>query len=78
RKDSLTKLIGKPQQILLAWSQEEALLPLAKMASESVRPYKTVGLSRGEDLYAYPSPLLQKHKEAWLENISVLMKAGVF
>ena len=73
RKDSLTKLIGEPQQILLAWSQEEALLPLAKMASESVSPYKTVGLSRGEDMYAYPSPLLQKHKEAWLEDISVLM-----
>ena len=73
RKDSLTKLIGEPQQILLAWSQEEALLPLAKMASKSVSTYKTVGLSRGEDLYAYPSPLLQKHKEAWLEDISVLM-----
>ncbi len=49
------------------------MLPLAKMASESVSPYKTVGLSRGEDLYAYPSPLLQKHKEVWLEDISVLM-----
>ena len=73
RKDSLTKLIGEPQKILLAWSQEEALLPLAKMASKSVSTYKTVGLSRGEDLYAYPSPLLQKHKEAWLEDISVLM-----
>ena len=63
RKDSLTKLIGEPQKILLAWSQEEALLPLAKMASKSVSAYKTVGLSRGEDLYAYPSPLLQKHKK---------------
>lgn len=73
RKDSLKKLIGEPQKILLAWSQEETLLPLAKMASKSVSTYKTVGLSRGEDLYAYPSPLLQKHKEAWLEDISALM-----
>lgn len=75
RKDSLSKLIGEPQKILLAWSQEEALLPLAKMASKSVSTYKTVGLSRGKDLYAYPSPLLQKHKEAWLEDITVLINA---
>ena len=73
RRKSLNELIGEPEQILLAWSQEESLLPLAKMASSAVRSFNTIGLSRGENLYAYPSPMLQKHKEAWLTSISALM-----
>ena len=73
RKKSLNELIGEPEQILLAWSQEESLKPLAEMASSAVRSFNTVGLSRGENLYAYPSPLLQKHKETWLANIIALM-----
>ena len=73
RRKSLNELIGKPEQILLAWSQEDSLVPLANMASNAVRSFDTIGLSRGENLYAYPSPLLQKHKEAWLANIMALM-----
>jgi hypothetical protein len=73
RKDSVTALIGDPDQILLAWSKEESLLPLAEMASNTVQKFNTVGLSRGENLYAYPSPPLQKHKEAWLTEIYELM-----
>ena len=73
RKKSLIKLIGKPEKVLLAWSQEESLLPLAEKASSAVRSFNTVGLSRGDNLYAYPSPLLQKHKEAWLASITELM-----
>ena len=73
RKKALNKLIGEPEKVLLAWSQDESLLPLAEMASSAVRSFNTVGLSRGENLYAYPSPLLQKHKEAWLASISELM-----
>ncbi len=73
RQNSLYELIGKPEKILLAWSQAEALLPLAEMADSAVCSFNTIGLLRGEHLYAYPSPLLQKHKEAWLANISALM-----
>ena len=73
RQNSLYELIGEPEQILLAWSQEESLLPLAEMASSAVRSFNTIGLSRGENLYAYPSPMLQKHKESWLASISALM-----
>ena len=77
RKDSATTLIGDPQQILLAWSKEESLLPLAEMASSIVHSFNTVGLPRGENLYAYPSPPLQKHKEAWLAEIYELMSKSV-
>lgn len=73
RRKSLNELIGEPEQILLAWSQEESLLPLAEMASSAVHSFNTVGLPRGESLYAYPSPMLQKHKEAWLANIMALI-----
>lgn len=73
RQKSLYELIGEPEQILLAWSQEESLLPLAEMASSAVSSFNTIGLPRGENLYAYPSPMLQKHKEAWLASISALM-----
>jgi hypothetical protein len=73
RQKSLYELIGEPEQILLAWPQEESLLPLAKMASSAVSSFNTIGLSRGENLYAYPGPMLQKHKEAWLASISALM-----
>lgn len=66
-------MIGEPKNILLAWSQEESLLPLAQMAKYSLRSFNTIGLPRGEDLYAYPSPMLQKHKEAWLANMYALM-----
>ena len=73
RRKSLNDLIGTPEQILLAWSQEKSLLPLAKMASSAVGSFNTVGLPCGYNLYAYPSPPLQKHKEAWLASISELM-----
>ncbi len=73
RQNSLYQLIGEPEQVLLAWSQEESLRPLAEMAGSAVDSFNTIGLSRGENLYAYPSPMLQKHKEAWLENIMALM-----
>lgn len=73
RRKSLNELIGEPEQILLAWSQEKSLFPLAEMANSVVRSFNTIGLSRGEHLYAYPSPMLQKHKEAWLASISALM-----
>jgi len=73
RKKSLDLLLGNPQMILLAWSQEVSLLPLAQIATNSIRPFNTVGLPRGEGLYAYPSPMLQKHKEAWLANIYAQM-----
>ncbi len=75
RKDSLNTMIGEPVKILLAWSQEESLLPLARMAKKSINSFDAVGLPRGDDLYAYPSPMLQKHKEAWLENINNLMNS---
>ena len=74
REESFNELTGQPQKILLAWSQEESLLPLARMAMKRVSAYDTVGLPRGDALYAYPSPMLQKHKEAWLANISTMMK----
>jgi len=73
RKKVLDELIGHPEQVLLAWSQEARLLPLAGIAKNALRSFNTIGLSRGEDLFAYPSPMLQKHKEAWLASISALM-----
>ena len=75
RKDIARVLIGKPKQILLGWSQEEKLLSLAEKAYESVRDFNTVGVPRGENLYAYPSPPLQKDKEAWLVEIDILMNS---
>ncbi len=73
RRKALKALLGAPKVVLLAWSQEKALLPLAERAEEALHGYKTIGLTRGDNLYAYPSPMLQKHKDAWLEGIAELL-----
>lgn len=69
RREGLSQLVGKPQIALFAWSQDQSLVPLAIKAENALNKLQTVGISKGEHLYSYPSPMLQKHKEKWLEDI---------
>lgn len=73
RRGELEAIVGTPERVLLAWSQDARLLPLARQAEAVMAHHPLLGLPRGEGLYAYPSPMLQAHKEAWLTEVAAML-----
>jgi len=72
RRNSLGELVGQPKAVLLAWSQEAKLNSLAIKTKKFFKDNidcEIIGIPKGEHGFAYPSPMLQKHKEDWLRQI---------
>ncbi|QBG48130.1 DUF1643 domain-containing protein [Verrucomicrobia bacterium S94] len=57
--------------ILLGWGQDPGLLPLAEPCMERIAAFPTVAVPSAVHplLNAHPSPMMQKMKLQWLENI---------
>lgn len=66
---SLRRKAGGP--ILLGWGQDAGLLPLATQCFDRLGEEKTYTVVSAADplLNAHPSPMMQKAKVAWLENM---------
>ncbi|MBF0152920.1 MAG: hypothetical protein HQL64_04175 [Magnetococcales bacterium] len=73
RRSELLSLLGKPgvAPIMAGWGRHPALLPLARQAFDSLRDHRLIGVAAAgeERLYAHPSPMLQRMKDAWLDAI---------
>lgn len=71
RSRELTKLFPPDIPVILGWGRDERLLPLAKLCKKRIKERKVAGVTvDGESfLYAHPSPMLQKGKDAWLKAI---------
>ncbi|MBF0424193.1 MAG: DUF1643 domain-containing protein [Magnetococcales bacterium] len=73
RRRELLSLIGPSATIpvIAGWGRHPILLPLAEQALDALRGRRLIGVpAAGERrLYAHPSPMLQRQKEAWLENV---------
>ncbi len=76
RKTELEKLMGSEKRpVIVGWGRDEKLLPLAKQALERLDGWKIYGRPANSDktLFAHPSPMLQKMKEQWVDEILLQM-----
>jgi hypothetical protein len=69
RSQALTRKSGAP--ILLGWGQDAGLLPLVDQCLSRIHGERFYSVASPVDprLNAHPSPMMQKAKVAWLENI---------
>jgi hypothetical protein len=69
REQMLRRKPGAP--FIIGWGQDAGLIPLATQCLECICGEKIVTIPAGNDpvLTAHPSPMMQKKKEEWLENI---------
>ncbi|MBF0453926.1 MAG: DUF1643 domain-containing protein [Magnetococcales bacterium] len=59
------------KSVLVGWGRDRALLPLARLALDRFSGWTLYGQPvNGEGtLYSHPSPMLQRMKEAWLDQV---------
>ncbi len=72
-------LVGKKARIpaLLGWGRSTALMPLAQLALERLQGFSVYGKAVDEQkiLFAHPSPMLQRMKEQWVDEMLKQMSA---
>ncbi|MBF0177114.1 MAG: DUF1643 domain-containing protein [Magnetococcales bacterium] len=77
RKEELASLLGGVGQtpVIAGWGRHPSLLPLAIRCLDRLRGHALLGVPvAGETrLFAHPSPMLQRAKDAWLD--AVLMQS---
>lgn len=63
--------------VIAGWGTDKALLPLASQCKAALvgRQYVGIETAPGSCLYGHPSPLMQKHKDLWLETIEPMIAA---
>ncbi|MBF0136947.1 MAG: hypothetical protein H7833_08040 [Magnetococcus sp. DMHC-1] len=73
RQAELLPLLGQPgaAPVLVGWGRHAGLIPLAEQCLDRLRNHFLVGVPvAGESrLYAHPSPMLQRMKDAWLDAV---------
>jgi hypothetical protein len=59
--------------VLVGWGRDKALIPLATVAKKRLAGKTLFGQPVDEEgiLYAHPSPMLQRMKEAWVDGVLV-------
>ncbi|MBF0144695.1 MAG: hypothetical protein HQL84_03230 [Magnetococcales bacterium] len=62
---------GANLPLLVGWGRNPGLLPLARQCLATLVPERIIGVELPESpgLYAHPSPMMQKAKEAWVKTI---------
>ncbi|MBF0099218.1 MAG: hypothetical protein HQM04_02970 [Magnetococcales bacterium] len=57
--------------VLLGWGRDEEMRPLAQQCLRALQGWPVMGVPTDEEgiFYAHPSPMLQKAKDRWLEEI---------
>jgi len=70
-RDWVFKLKNKNSPVILGWGRDKNLLPLADIALNFLKDFKTAGVVSPDNpkLYSHPSPNIQTAKIKWLETI---------
>lgn len=73
RTDQRERLMGKVGRVpvLVGWGRNLGLMGLAKQCLKTLHGWQKVGVSVDKEniLYAHPSPMLQRMKEQWLDQV---------
>lgn len=58
--------------VLAGWGRHKTLLPLAKQCLKQLQGWQIIGVATDAQkyLYAHPSPMLQRYKDQWLNEVS--------
>nr|CRH05402.1 conserved protein of unknown function [Candidatus Magnetococcus massalia] len=79
RRGELQNLMGDDPHIpvIVGWGRHKGLLPLAHQALDALQGWRLIGQQTEEDpaLYAHPSPMLQRMKDAWLDKMMRMIDA---
>jgi hypothetical protein len=79
RRGDLQYLMGTTGRVpvVLGWGRDPGLSTLAKQALEALEGWSVAGVPADEEgrLFAHPSPMLQRHKDAWLMAIDEVLNA---
>ncbi len=76
REELAAALATRPGGFLIAaWGLDKGLKPLADLAKAALGA-RLIGLevTAGSGLYRYPSPMLQSMKDAWLQDMTALLR----
>jgi hypothetical protein len=73
RQEERQRIMGAQGAIpvLLGWGRDDGMRPLAQQCLHALQGWSVLGVPTDPEgiFYAHPSPMLQKAKERWLEEI---------
>ncbi|MBF0284577.1 MAG: hypothetical protein HQL51_08975, partial [Magnetococcales bacterium] len=78
RREERRILMGEvPVPVIVGWGRHPALIPLARQCLEGLTGRTLVGtpVSGSAELFAHPSPMLQRMKDQWIDAILARMEA---
>ncbi|MBF0183340.1 MAG: hypothetical protein HQM06_02975, partial [Magnetococcales bacterium] len=73
RRSEREQLMGEVGRVpvLVGWGRDEGMRPLAAQCRQALHGWRLVGVPVDDEglFYAHPSPMLQRAKERWLQEI---------
>lgn len=81
RQEECRRLLGAncSRPVILGWGRHRSLIPLAQWALDRLagRPLFGVSVDNHPHLYAHPSPMLQRAKERWVDQVLDQMSPSI-